>query len=102
MTYRVEVRTGVSDYLRSLEAFTREGRLALYGFMNALRDYGDEARQGCPRQTPESTVFCLRWTFDAGPAIRSLDLYVDDSQGAVGLLEVLYADLVPLPGENLT
>src|SRR4051812_39708502 len=100
MTYRVEVRGGVRDYLRSLEGFTREGRLRMYGFMNALRDYGEEARDGCPRQTPDATVFRLRWTFDAGPAIRSLDLYVDDSQGAAGLLEVLYADLIPLPEEE--
>jgi hypothetical protein len=28
MTYRVEIRSGVSDYLRGLEGFTREGRLA--------------------------------------------------------------------------
>ena len=100
MTYRVEVRSGVSDYLRGLEGLTREGRLAMIGFMDALRDYGDEAREGCPRQTPGSTVFRLRWTFDAGPAIRSLDLYVDDSEGAAGLLEILYADLVPLPEEG--
>jgi hypothetical protein len=98
MTYRVEVRSGVSDYLRGLEGFTREGRVALTGFLDALRNYGDEARSFCPRQTPGSTVFCLRWTFDAGPAIRSLDLYVDDSEGAAGLLKVLHADLVPLPG----
>jgi hypothetical protein len=97
MTYRVEVERSVSDYLRGLEGFTREGRLAMHGFMDALRNYGDEARQECPRTTPDSNVFCLRWTFDAGPAIRSLDLYVDDSEGAAGLLEVLYADLVPLP-----
>ena len=99
MTYRVEVRSGVSDYLRGLEGLTREGRLAMHGFMDALRDYGDEARQGCPRPTPASMVFHLRWTFDAGPAIRSLDLYVDDSEGAAGLLQVLYADLVP-PSEE--
>ena len=78
---------------------TREGRLALYGFVAVLRDYGDEAREGCPRQTPGSSVFQLRWTFDAGPDIRSLDLYVDDSEGAAGLLRVLYAELGPLPGE---
>ena len=72
----------------------------LYGFMDVLRNYGDEAREGCPRETPDSTVFRLRWTFDAGPAIRSLDLYVDDSQGAAGVLEVLYAELVPLPEEG--
>ncbi len=71
----------------------------MQGFMDALRDYGDEAREGCPRRTSDSSVFHLRWTFDAGPAIRSLDLYVDDSEGAAGLLQVLYADLVPLPGE---
>lgn len=94
MIYRVEVRSGVSDYLRSLKGITREGRLAMYGFVNALRDYGDEAKEACPRQTPASTVFRLRWTFDAGSAICSLDLYVDDSAGASGLLEVLYADLV--------
>src|ERR1700747_1587665 len=99
MSYRVEVRGGVSDYLRGLEGFTREGRLAMYGFMNALRDYGDEAREGCPRQTPGSTVFRLRWTFDAGPAIRSLDVYRDDSEGAAGLLRILYANLVPPPAE---
>jgi hypothetical protein len=100
MTYRVEVRRAVSDYLRGLEGFTREGRLAMIGFLDALRDYGDEAREGCPRRTPGATVFRLRWTFDAGPAIRSLDLYVDDSEGAAGLLEVLCADLVPLPEEG--
>jgi hypothetical protein len=100
MTYRVEVRGGVRDYLRGLEGVTRAGRLAMYGFMDVLRDYGDEAREGCPRQFPGSTVFRLRWTFDAGPAIRSLDLYVDDAEGAAGLLEVLYADLVPLPEEG--
>ena len=100
MSYRVEVRSGVRDYLRGLEGFTREGRLAMIGFMNVLRDYGDEAREGCPRQQPESTVFRLRWTFDAGPAIRSLDVYVDDSQGMAGLLGVLYAELVPLPEEG--
>jgi hypothetical protein len=99
MTYRVEVASDVSDYLRRLEGLTREGRLAMHGFMDALRDYGDEAREGCPRQSPDSSVFHLRWTFDAGPAIRSLDLYVDDSEGAAGLLKVLYADLVPLPEE---
>src|SRR5260370_36338833 len=97
MTYRVEVRTGVSDYLRGLEGFTRDGRLAMNGFMDVLRDYGDEARKGCPRQSPGSTVFRLRWTCGAGPAIRSLDLYVDDSAGASGLREVLAADLGPLP-----
>ena len=100
MTYRVEVRRGVSDYLRGLEGMTRAGRLALFGFVDALRDYGDEAREGCPRRTPDSSVFHLRWTFDAGPAIRSLDLYVDDSEAADGLLQVLYADLVPLPEEG--
>ena len=100
MTYRVEVQSGVSDYLRGLEGLTREGRLAMNGFMDALRDYGDEAREGCPRPTPGATIFCLRWTFDAGPTIRSLDLYVDASEGATGLLEVLYADLVPLPEEG--
>jgi hypothetical protein len=42
---------------------------------------------------------CYR-TFDAGPGIRSLDLYVDDSQGDDGVLRVLHADLVPLPGEE--
>jgi hypothetical protein len=100
MIYRVEVHIGVSNYLRGLEGFTRTGRLNLHGFMDVLRNYGDEAREGCPRETPGATVFRLRWTFDAGPAIRSLDLYVDDSQGAAGLLEVLYADLVPLPEEG--
>jgi hypothetical protein len=97
MIYRVEVYPGVSDYLRGLEGFTRPGRLALCGFMDVLRNYGDEARKGCPRRTTDSTVFRLRWTFDAGPAIRSLDVYVDDSHGEAGILEVLYADLVPLP-----
>jgi hypothetical protein len=97
MTYRVEVDSGVRDYLRGLEEISRVGRLALIGFMDALRNYGDEARQGCPRQSPDSTVFRLRWTFDAGPAIRSLDLYVDDSEGATGLLKVLFAELVSLP-----
>ena len=99
MTYSVEVRSAVSDYLRGLEGLTREGRLAMHGFMDTLRDYGDEARAGCPRQTPGSSVFHLRWTFDAGPAIRSLDIYVDDSEGAAGLLQVLYADMLPLLGE---
>ena len=95
MTYRVEVRSGVSAYLRGLERITREGRLAMIGFLDALRTYGDEARNICPRQYPGSTVFVLRWTFDAGPAIRSLDLYVDDSEGHAGLLKILYADLLP-------
>jgi hypothetical protein len=76
MTCRVEVRSGVSDFLRGLEGLTREGRLALNGFLDALRNFGDEAREGCPRQAPGSTVFRLRWTFDAGSAIRSLDLYM--------------------------
>jgi len=98
MTYHVEVLSDVSHYLRGLEGLTREGRLAMHGFMDALRDYGDEARDACPRRTPDSSVFHLRWTFDAGPAIRSLDLYVDDSEAAAGFLQVLYADLVPLPG----
>jgi hypothetical protein len=97
MTYRVEIRSGVSDYLRGLERISREGRLAMSGFIDALRNYGDEAREGCPRLTPGSTTFRLRWTFDAGSAICSLDLYVDDSEGAAGLLQVLYADLVPVP-----
>jgi hypothetical protein len=35
-----------------------------------------------------------------GTAIRSLDLYVDDSEGAAGLLQVLYADVVPLPEQR--
>jgi hypothetical protein len=100
MTYRVEVQSGVNDYLRGLEGLTRQGRLAMHAFMGALRDYGDEARAECPRQTPESVVFRLRWTFNAGPAIRSLDLYVDDSECAAGLLQVLYADLVPLPEDR--
>jgi hypothetical protein len=100
MIYRVEVRNAVSDYLRGLEGINREGRLAMHGFMEALRNYGDEAREACPRQPPGSTVFRLRWTFDAGPAIRSLDIYVDDSEAATGLLLILYADLVPLPEEG--
>jgi hypothetical protein len=82
MTYRVEVRSGVSQYLRGLQGITREGRLAMSGFMDTLRNYGDEARDGCPRQTPSSPILRLRWTFGAGPAIRSLDVYVDDSEGA--------------------
>jgi hypothetical protein len=97
MTYRVTIRSGVSDYLRGLEGLTREGRLAMYGFVNVLRDYGDEARAECPRQSPSSTIFRLRWTFDAGPAICSLDLYIDDSEAAAGLLEVLYAELISVP-----
>ncbi len=97
MTYRVEVQSGVRDYLRGLEGFTRNGRLALLGFINVLRDYGNDAREECPRQQPGSPIFRLRWTFDAGPAVRSLDVYVDDSRGAAGLLEVLYVELVPLP-----
>ena len=100
MTYRVEVRSAVSNYLRGLEGLSRAGRLALNGFTDALRDYGDEAREACPRQSPGSPVFLLRWTFDAGPAIRSLDLFVDDSEAADGLLQVLFADIVPLPGEG--
>jgi hypothetical protein len=100
MIYRIEVYSGVSDYLRGLQGFTREGRLALYGFLDVLRNYGDEAREGCPRQFPDATVFRLRWTFDAGPTVRSVDFYVDDSNGAAGLLEVLYAELVPLPEEE--
>jgi hypothetical protein len=96
MTCRVEVRESVHDYLRGLEGLTREGRLAMNGFMDALRDYGEEARKECPRQAPDSTVFHLRWTFKAGPSSRTLDLYVDDSEGAAGLLTVLYADLLPL------
>ena len=73
--------------------------MALNGFLDVLRNYGDEAREGCPRQTSGSTVFRLRWTFDAGRAIRSLDLYVDDSEAAAGVLKILYADLIPLPEE---
>jgi hypothetical protein len=93
----VEVDSAVAAYVRRLEGCTREGRLALNRFLDGLRNYGDEARKDCPRQAPGSAVFRLRWTFDAGPAIRSLDLYVDDSEGAAGLLQVLYAELVPLP-----
>lgn len=100
MIYRVEVHSGVSDYLRSLEGFTRAGRLNLCGFIDVLRKYGDEAREGCPRQTPDSMIFRFRWTFDAGPAIRSVDFYVDDSQGAAGCFEVLYAEMVQLPEER--
>ena len=37
MTYRVEVRSAVSDYLRGLLGLTREGWLARHGFMDALR-----------------------------------------------------------------
>ena len=100
MAYQVRVAEPVSNYLRGLEGMTRLGRLALYSFLDALRDYGDEARAGCPRPTPDATVFRLRWTFDAGPAIRSLDLYVDDSQGAAGVLRVLHADLVASPEQE--
>jgi len=100
MTYRVEVQRTVSNYLRGLEGLTRAGRLAMHGFMDALRDYGDEARKLCPRRSPGSTVFLLRWTFDAGSGIRTLHLYVDDAEGTAGLLHVLYADLVPLPHEG--
>lgn len=100
MIYRVEVHSGVSDCLRSLEGFTRAGRLNLCGFLDVLRNYGDEAREGCPRHTPDSKVFRLRWTFDAGPTIHSVDFYVDDSQGAVGRLEVLYAELISLLEEG--
>ncbi len=78
---------------------TREGRLALIGFMDALRDYGDEARAMCPRLQPGSTVFVLRWTFDAGPGIRHLNLHVDDSEGGNGVLRILYAELVLLSDE---
>lgn len=100
MIYRVEVHSGVSDYLRSLEGFTRAGRLNLCGFIDVLRNYGNEAREGCPRQTSDSTIFRFRWTFDAGPAICSVDFYVDDSQSVAGLFEVLYAELAPLPEER--
>jgi hypothetical protein len=96
VTYRVEAHRGVRDYLRGLEGLSRESRLVLIGFMDALREHGDEARQACPRQSPHSTVFRLRWTFKAGSNIRSLNIYVDDSEGASGVLTVLYADLVPL------
>lgn len=97
MPYRVEVNSGVRDYLRGLEGLSRDGRLALHAFVEALREYGDFASQECPRQSPDSPIFRLRWTFDAGPAIRSLDLYIDDSEAEAGLLSVLYAELVPLP-----
>src|SRR5438046_1011323 len=100
MIYGVEVHPDVSEYLRGLEGFTRFGRLTLYGFMDVLRDYGDNARAECPRPSPGSPIFCLRWTFDAGPAIRSLDFYVDDSQAATGLLQVLYAEMVAPPEEQ--
>jgi hypothetical protein len=33
MTYRVEVASDVSDYLRRLEGLTREGRLAMSRIM---------------------------------------------------------------------
>jgi hypothetical protein len=92
MTYNVEVDLAVTNYLRSLAGMTRAGRLALNGFMDVLRIYGDEARQGCPRQSQDSPVFRLRWTFDAGPGQRSVDIYVNDSEGASGLLRVVYAD----------
>jgi hypothetical protein len=81
---------------RLLEAVERN--LALAGALKApARNYGDEAREGCQRKRPHSTVFCLRWTFETGTAIRAVDIYVDDSQGAAGLLQVPYAGLVPLP-----
>ncbi len=99
MTYRVVVHRAVSNYLRGLNGLTREGRLAMYGLMDVLRDFGDEARAECPRSSPGATVFLLSWTFDAGPAIRTLHAYVDDSEGSAGLLRVLYADLLPLPDE---
>ena len=44
MSYRVEVQSAVSDYLRGLEGFTRNGRLTMHGFLHVLREYGDEAR----------------------------------------------------------
>ncbi len=100
MTYRVEVFSAVSNYLRCLDGISREGRLAIYGFVEALRNYGDEARKECPRRTQTSSIFQLRWTFDAGTTVRTLDLYVDDSQAQAGLLQVLYAELVPLPDEE--
>jgi hypothetical protein len=101
MIYRVEVHSGVSEYLRSLEGFTRTGRLNLCGFIDVLRNYGDEAREECPRQTPDSSIFRLRWTFDAGPAIRSVDFYIDDSQGGAGLLQVVCAELISLPERGM-
>jgi hypothetical protein len=79
MTYRVQVHRSVSNYLRDLEGLTRAGRLAMYCFMDLLRNYGDEV--------------------DAGPAIRTLHLYVDDSEAADGLLRVRHADFVSLPDE---
>jgi len=69
MTYHVDVHRAVANYLCGLEGFTRAGRLAMYGFMDVLRDYGDLARAECPRRHPDATVFRLRWTFDAGPGI---------------------------------
>ena len=96
MTYHVEVDSDVSEYVRNLEGFTRIGRLNLFSYIDALRNYGDEARQACSRNPPDSMVFRFNWTFDAGPAVRTLTLYVDDSQAAAGILVVLYAELAPL------
>ncbi len=39
MTYRVEVASTVSAYLRGLQGFPRGGRPAMYGFMDSLRDF---------------------------------------------------------------
>ncbi len=96
MLYRIGLPSSVSDYLylRGIEGMTRDGRLAMYGFVNALREYGDEAREICPRSVTDLSIFQLHWTFDAGPSIRTLDLYVDDSDAASGRLQVVYAEMI--------
>lgn len=95
MTYRVNMVNSARHYLRGQEGCTRLGRLTMYGFLDALRHYGDEARATCPRLTADSTVFHLLWTFDAGPAVRSVKIFVDDSQADAGVLRVVYAELLP-------
>lgn len=95
MTYRVNMANSVRHYLRGQEVCTRSGRLTMYGFLDVLRHYGDEARAGCPRLTAGSAVFHMLWTFDAGPAARSLDIFVDDSEADAGVLRVVYAELLP-------
>src|SRR5438046_2103451 len=74
LVYRVEIDSEVRTYLRGLAGFTRLGRLNLCGFIDVLREYGDLARESCPRPFPNSTVFRFDWTFDAGPTIHKLQL----------------------------
>jgi hypothetical protein len=94
VAYSVETADPVKTYLRSVAGLSREGRLKLLGgYLDALRDRGDELRsEPSGRHPSNSSLFIFRHIFRDGGRLYVARFVVDDSAAVYGVLRVVYAD----------